>query len=46
LSKDGAAALGAEAREACLANVFTKAVFREFRKAKATPFNLNLAAKV
>jgi hypothetical protein len=26
--------------EASLANMFTKAVFREFRNAKATPFNL------
>jgi hypothetical protein len=26
--------------EASLANVFTKAVLREFRKAKATAFNL------
>jgi SAM-dependent methyltransferase len=46
LSEDGAAALGAQAGEARLANVFTKAGFGEFRKAKATPFNLILEAKV
>lgn len=46
LSEDGAAALGAQAGEARLASVFTKAGFREFRKAKATPFNLILEAKV
>ena len=46
LSEDGAAALGAQAGEARLANVFTKAGFSEFRKAKATPFNLILEAKV
>jgi ubiquinone/menaquinone biosynthesis C-methylase UbiE len=45
LSEDGAAALGAQAGEARLANVFTKAGFREFRKAKTTPFNLILEAK-
>ena len=46
LSEDGAAALGAQAGEARLASVFTKAGFGEFRKAKATPFNLILEAKV
>jgi SAM-dependent methyltransferase len=46
LSEDGAGALGAQAGEARLAGVFTKAGFREFRKAKATPFNLILEAKV
>jgi len=46
LSEDGAAALGAQAGEARLANVFTKADFSEFRKAKTTPFNLVLEAKV
>jgi ubiquinone/menaquinone biosynthesis C-methylase UbiE len=46
LSEDGAAALGAQAGEARLANVFTKAGFTEFRKAKVTPFNLILEAKV
>ena len=45
LSEDGAAALGAQAGEARLANVFTKAGFSVFRKAKATPFNLILEAK-
>ena len=46
LSEDGAAALGAQAGEARLATVFTKAGFSEFRKAKTTPFNLILEAKV
>jgi ubiquinone/menaquinone biosynthesis C-methylase UbiE len=46
LSEDGAAALGAQAGEARLAAVFRKAGFGEFRKAKATPFNLILEAKV
>ena len=46
LSEDGAAALGAQAGEARLAGFFTKAGFGEFRKAKATPFNLILEAKV
>ena len=46
LSEDGAAALGAQAGEARLASVFIKAGFSEFRKAKATPFNLILEAKV
>ena len=40
LSEDGAVVFGAQAGEASLANLFTKAVFREFRKANATPFNL------
>jgi ubiquinone/menaquinone biosynthesis C-methylase UbiE len=46
LSEDGATALGAQAGEARLANVFIKAGFCEFRKAKVTPFNLILEAKV
>ena len=46
LSEEGAAALGAQAGEARLAGVFAKAGFGEFRKAKATPFNLILEAKV
>jgi SAM-dependent methyltransferase len=46
LSEDGAAALGAQAGEARLAGVFKKAGFGQFRKAKATPFNLILEAKV
>jgi hypothetical protein len=45
MSEDGAAALGAQAGEARLAGVFAKAGFSEFRKAKATPFNLILEAK-
>jgi SAM-dependent methyltransferase len=46
LSEGGDAVLGAQAGEARLAGVFKKAGFREFRKAKATPFNLILEAKV
>lgn len=46
LSEEGGAALGAQAGETRLAGVFAKAGFREFRKAKATPFNLILEAKV
>ena len=38
--------LGAQAGEARLASVFAKTGFSEFRKAKATPFNLILEAKV
>jgi hypothetical protein len=38
--------LGAQAAKARLANVFSKTGFGEFRKAKATPFNLILEAKV
>ena len=46
LSEEGAAALGAQAGEARLASVFAKAGFGEFKRAKATPFNLILEAKV
>jgi ubiquinone/menaquinone biosynthesis C-methylase UbiE len=46
LSEGGAAALGAQAGKARLASVFTKAGFGDFRKAKATPFNLIFEAKV
>jgi SAM-dependent methyltransferase len=46
LSKNGGIALGAQAGEGRLATVFKKAGFGEFRKAKATPFNLILEAKV
>ena len=46
LSEDGAAGLGAQAGEARLANVFRQAGFGEFRKAKETPFNLILEAKL
>ena len=46
LSEPGGVALGAQAGEARLATVFRKAGFREFRKAKATPFNLILEAKI
>jgi hypothetical protein len=46
LGNAGDAALGAQAGEARLATVFKKAGFGKFRKAKATPFNLILEAKV
>lgn len=46
LSEEGGAALGAQAGESRLSGIFAKAGFREFRKAKATPFNLILEAKV
>ena len=46
LSEEGAAALGAQAGEARLAGVFTKAGFGEFKRAKTTTFNLILEAKV
>jgi ubiquinone/menaquinone biosynthesis C-methylase UbiE len=46
LSEDGAAALGAQAGQGRLSSVFKKAGFGEFRRAKATPFNLILEAKV
>jgi hypothetical protein len=46
LSEDGGEALGAQAGEARLADVFKKAGFGEFRRGKATPFNLILEAKV
>ena len=46
LSENGAAALGAQAGVTRLANVFAQAGFSQFRKAKATPFNLILEAKV
>jgi SAM-dependent methyltransferase len=45
LSEEIGAALGAQAGEERLANVFAKAGFRSFRRAKATPFNLILEAK-
>jgi len=46
LSEHGGAALGAQAGKARLAAVFRKAGFAEFRRAKATAFNLILEAKV
>jgi hypothetical protein len=45
LAEEGRAALGAQAGEERLADVFRKAGFRKFRRAKATPFNLILEAK-
>jgi SAM-dependent methyltransferase len=46
LSEDGTTALGAQAGEARLAHVFAKAGFTNFGRAKSTPFNLILEAKV
>ena len=46
LSENGGAALGAQAGEARLASLFKKAGFGNFRRAKATAFNLILEAKV
>jgi len=46
LSEDGGEALGSQAGEARLANVFKKAGFGQFRRGKATPFNLILEARV
>jgi SAM-dependent methyltransferase len=45
LSEEVGAALGAQAGEARLADVFRKAGFRNFRRARATPFNLVLEVK-
>ena len=45
LSENGATGLGAQAGEARLAHVFRQAGFSQFRKAKATPFNLIFEAK-
>ena len=45
LSEEVGTALGAQAGEARLADVFRKAGFRRFRRAKATPFNLVLEVK-
>ena len=45
LSEEVGTALGAQAGEARLVDVFRKAGFRKFRRAKATPFNLILEVK-
>ena len=45
LSEEGAAALGAQAGEARLAEVFRRAGFGRFRRATETPFNLILEAR-
>lgn len=45
LSEAGGLALGAQAGEARLADVFRKAGFRHFRRALETPFNLILEAR-
>jgi hypothetical protein len=45
LSEEVGTALGAQAGETRLADVFKKAGFRKFRRAKATPFNLILEVK-
>jgi len=45
LSEEVGTALGAQAGETRLADVFRKAGFRKFGRAKATPFNLILEVK-
>jgi hypothetical protein len=45
LSEEVGTALGAQAGEARLADVFRKAGFRRFRRAKTTPFNLIFEVK-
>lgn len=45
ISEGGPMALGAQAGEARIADVFRKAGFTRFRKAAATPFNLILEAR-
>jgi ubiquinone/menaquinone biosynthesis C-methylase UbiE len=45
LSEEVGLALGAQAGESRLADVFKKAGFHRFRRAKATPFNLILEAR-
>ena len=45
LSQRGAAALGAQAGEARIAQIMKKAGFKRFRRATATPFNLILEAR-
>ena len=46
ISEGGRTALGAQAGEARLADVFRKAGFSHFRRAAATPFNLILEARL
>jgi ubiquinone/menaquinone biosynthesis C-methylase UbiE len=46
ISEGGRMALGAQAGEARLAEVFRKAGFTRFRKAKETPFNMILEARL
>ncbi|HMB77761.1 MAG TPA: SAM-dependent methyltransferase, partial [Kiloniellaceae bacterium] len=46
LSEKGSHALGAQAGEARLAEVFRAAGFGHFRRAHQTPFNLVLEARV
>lgn len=45
MSEEGGWALGAQAGEARLADVFTRAGFRRFRRATQTPFNLIFEAR-
>jgi hypothetical protein len=45
ISEKGTHVLGAQAGEARLAEIFTKAGFGHFRRAKETPFNLILEAR-
>jgi SAM-dependent methyltransferase len=46
ISEGGRMVLGAQAGEARLADVFRKAGFKHFRRAKETPFNLILEARL
>lgn len=46
ISEGGKLVLGAQAGEACLADVFRKAGFSHFRRAVATPFNLIFEARL
>ena len=46
ISEGGYSALGAQAGEARLAEVFRKAGFSSFRRAAETPFNLILEARI
>ena len=45
LAQKGAMALGAQAGEARMREVFTKGGFKRFRRATETPFNLVLEAR-
>jgi hypothetical protein len=46
LSEEVGLALGAQAGESRLANIFEKAGFSQFRRATETPFNLILEARL
>jgi hypothetical protein len=46
LAQEVGAALGAQAGEACIRDVVTRAGFSHFRRAAETPFNLVFEARV